>query len=100
MLVVNNIFDKLHQLLVLIQINITQFVLVRLPDRLGLFKPDMANDLKHQMRDKLLTTAINYEGEGGTDALYNDAQNSKNPLAAVLSKLKEAQAKDDDHFRA
>ena len=40
------------------------------------------------------------EGGDNEDALYNEAKQSKNPLAALLTKLKEAQAKDDDAFRA
>lgn len=34
---VGNIFGTLHQLLVLMQINITQYVLVRIPRNMGLF---------------------------------------------------------------
>ena len=96
---VGNIFGTLHQILVLMQINITQYVLVRLPDNEGVFdEPDMTAKLGHGLRDQLLNTAVNEEG--GEDAMYDGVRNSKNPLAAILSKIKESQKKDDDHFRA
>jgi len=63
----------------------------------------LSNDLAHGLRGKLLasasTTAINEDGDTES-AMYNEAKQSKNPLAALLSKLKESQAQDDDNFRA
>ena len=44
---VGNIFGTLHQILVLMQINITQMVLVRIPHNLGVFdKPDTTDFMK------------------------------------------------------
>ena len=37
MSVMGNIFGTLHQLLILMQINITQYVLVRIPRNMGMF---------------------------------------------------------------
>ena len=60
---VGNIFGTLHQLLVLMQINITQYVLVRAPDNMGVFKQDMIADLGHQLRKNLLEKAQEYRRE-------------------------------------
>ena len=51
------------------------------------------------MREKLIQTAVNEENDetpGGDEG----KKKSINPLAATLMKLKEAQNKDDDAFRA
>ena len=42
------------------QINITQYVLVRAPDNRGVFNRDMMNDLGHQLRKNLLMKAEEY----------------------------------------
>ena len=98
---VGNVFGTLHQLLVLMQINITQFVLVRLPDRMEIFKHDVVNDLKSQMRQNLIDQAEKETEKGDETTPGEDApKKSINPLAATLMKLKEAQKKDDDAFRA
>jgi hypothetical protein len=64
---IGNIFGTLHQLLILMQINITQYVLVRIPRNMGLFEhEDMKHALADGLRSKLLDTAIN-EGENKPD---------------------------------
>ena len=60
---VGQIFGVAHQLLVLMQINITQYVLVRAPDNRGVFNKDMMNDLGHQLRKNLLAKAEEYRKE-------------------------------------
>ena len=100
---VGNIFGTFHQVLVLMQINITQFVLVRMPDGMGIFDPpSMEDELANGMRAKLLSsvsqTAINEGGDGET--VDGEAPKPKNPLAALLTKLKENQSNDDNHMRA
>ena len=45
------------------QINITQYVLVRAPDNRGVFNRDMMNDLGHQLRKNLLVKAEEYRKE-------------------------------------
>jgi len=54
---VGNIFGTLHQLLVLMQINITQYVLVRIPRNMGLFNPD--SDDSYEKVAEGETSAIN-----------------------------------------
>ena len=42
---VGNIFGTLHQLLILMQINITQYVMVRIPRNMGVFEKDMKHEI-------------------------------------------------------
>ena len=71
------------------QINITQFVLVRMPDGMGVFTaPSASEDMAHGMRAKLLSSAsaVNDDGEKNDDG---EAAKPKSSLAILLSKLKE-----------
>jgi hypothetical protein len=91
---IGNIFGTLHQLLILMQINITQYVLVRIPRNMGLFEhDDMKHALADGLRSKLLDTAIN-EGENKPDN-ENDDDGYKNAdgtisLGKLLRKIKES----------
>ena len=59
---VGNIFCTLHQLLVLLQINITQYVLVRIPRNMGLFDQSSDKDAYLRVSDEekvFVSAAIN-----------------------------------------
>lgn len=60
---VGNVFGTLHQLLVLMQINITQYVLVRIPRNMGLFNPEDKHDEDGFNKVEDAPTAINADGE-------------------------------------
>ena len=94
---IGNIFGTLHQLLILMQINITQYVLVRIPRNLGLFKQvDMKHAIADGLRAKLLNSTVN-EGDEKFDN-WNDEDGYKNvdgtiSLGKLLRKIKESQKK-------
>ena len=102
-------FGTLHQLLILMQINITQYVLVRIPRNEGLFdteKVDMKHMLAGGLRASLLTEgekvspSINADGEGQTMQTDGSDTGGKLSLGQMLRKIKESQANRDDNFRA
>ena len=100
-----NIFGTLHQILVLMQINITQMVLVRIPHNLGAFdKPGSIDFVKSAMRENFLQKAEKEQArdEEETPDGGEPAKKSINPLAAAIMKIKQAQAAkdDDDNFKA
>ena len=90
---VGNIFGTLHQLLVLMQINITQMVLVRLPDNMKIFKKpdvDAVKDLKiSQGNENLLDRAAGDDNDDNkpSNAINDAAEPAKiNPLAQMVGK--------------
>ena len=105
MSLLGNIFGTMLQLLILMQINITQYVLVRVPRNLGLFDTSKV-DLKHQMsmglRDRLLDTAVNSEGveTAPTPKMTFTADNGeKLSLGQLLQRIKDSRQNHDDNFR-
>lgn len=95
------IFGTGHQLLILMQINITQYVLVRIPRNMGIF--DQTKNMQHLMasglRTKLLETGINEtSGEPLGEDSYKTAD-GKISLGRLLQKIKESKVNNDDNFR-
>lgn len=99
---VGNVFGTLHQLLVLMQINITQYVLVRIPRNMGLFDVahiDMKHSISHSLRSQLLNTAIN--DQTGAEQKWEPSMGTQGmTLGQLLRKIKESQMTTDDNFRA
>ena len=95
---VGNVFGTLHQLLILMQINITQYVLVRIPRNMGLFKNEdvMKHAMETALRSALLNTAVNE----GVDEHAPKKTSNPNSLGAILAKIKQSRANNDDNFRA
>lgn len=104
-----NALGTCHQLLILMQINITQFVLVKIPRNMGVFHPDLKHTVGLGLRSKLLESIDDHvqkerenkpDGENGDDfqkvgAINDDTQ----ALGAFADKVKAADAKYDDKFR-
>ena len=101
---VGNVFGTLHQILILMQINITQYVLVRLPRAEGIFKENMMAKVRSGLRDKLLNTAVNEDDEDDGKITDKDyvGEDGKISLGLLLRKIKMSQeaANQDDNFRA
>lgn len=90
---VGNVFGTFHQLLILMQINITQYVLVRIPRNMGLFdvtKIDMKHTMAHSLRKNLLDTAIN-EGQEEDKEPWDPSKGTQGmSLGQLLRKIKES----------
>ena len=100
-----NIFGTLHQLLILMQINITQYVLVRIPRNLGIFKgPSLSHKMESEMRAKLLNQAesMDVNKDAQVSSWNEEGIEKKLTLGQILQRIKDAQRKQnatDDYMK-
>jgi len=100
-----NIFGTLHQLLILMQINITQYVLVRIPRNLGIFQgPSLSHKMESEMRAKLLNTAegMDVNKQSQVSTWNEEGIEKKLSLGQILQRIKDAQRKQnatDDYMK-
>lgn len=86
------------------QINITQYVLVRIPRNMGLFKPKSASGLIGDAMQAKLMSQINENDDEFTrptaETEDGESNQPKMSLGRLLQQLKDARSQGDDNFRA